>query len=82
MHLPTVAIHHPLDTNVMMLINAVDYRESEHVMWVEPVPSDPTDLRIQKGARGLWFVKRDGEAVSKGFATEAEADAEMVEMRA
>lgn len=80
MMLPTVAIHHPADQDVMMLINAADYRESDHQMWVDPVPSDPTDLRVQKGARGLWFVKRGGEAMTAGFKTEAEAETAKAEL--
>ncbi len=74
MILPTVAIHHPLDHDVVMNVNAADYREDEHEMWVDPMPTDTDDFRVQKGARGLWFVKRGGEALTSGFKTEAEAE--------
>lgn len=73
MIVPTVAIHHPLDRNVRMVVNVSDFVEGEHELWTEPQAA-LGDLRIAKGARGLWFVKRDGEAVTPGFKTEAEAE--------
>ena len=81
MILPTIAIHHPLDHDVVMNINAVDYREGEHEMWVDPVPDTTEGLRIQKGARGLWFVKRGGEAMTAGFKTEGEAEVAMAALQ-
>jgi hypothetical protein len=79
MVIPTVAIHHPLAHDVRMVINASDFVEGEHHLWTEPQVS-LGDLRIAKGARGLWFVKRDGEAVTTGFKTEVEAQAALADM--
>ena len=79
MIVPTVAIHHPFDRDVRMFVNASDFVEGEHELWTEAqTPSG--DLRVAKGARGLWFVKRDGEAVTTGFKTETEAEAAKADM--
>ncbi len=72
--LPTVTIHHPSDSNVPMVINAADLTD-QHALWVEPVPAVDDGLRVAKGARGLWFVKRGDEALTSGFRTEVEAEA-------
>jgi hypothetical protein len=81
MIVPTVAIQHPADREVRMVINASDFVEGQHTLWVEPAAATG-ELRVQRGARGLWFVKRDGEAVGTGHKTEAEAAAAMAEMPA
>lgn len=81
MIVPTVAIRHPLAHDVRMVINASDFVEGEHVLWTEP-QAVSGDLRVQRGARGLWFVKRDGEAVGTGHKTEVEAAAAMAGMSA
>ena len=78
--LPVIAIQHPTDPSVRMLINATEFREGEHVVWGEQVDPVHDDLRVQRGARGLWFVKRGGETVSPGFKTEADAVAAQAEM--
>ncbi len=62
-----------------MVINAADLNDT-HLLWVDPVPVADGGLRIAKGARGLWFVKRDSEAMTSGFKTEAEAESAMAEM--
>ncbi|MCJ2084610.1 hypothetical protein MKK88_01185 [Methylobacterium sp. E-005] len=59
-----------------MVINASDFVEGQHVLWTEP-KTETGELRVQRGARGLWFVKRDGEAIGSGYKTEAEAEAAM-----
>lgn len=74
MIVPTVAIHHPQDPSVRMFVNASDFVEGEHDLWTEPQP-EAGELRVKRGARGLWFVQRDGEAVGAGHKTEADAEA-------
>jgi len=74
-------VHHPLDHDVCMVINASDYDDTLHEMWIEPVPATG-GLKVARGARGLWFVKRDGEAVTAGYKTETEANAACSEMSA
>lgn len=81
MILPTVIIHHPDNHGVPMVINAADLTDI-HMLWVDPVPLLEEGLKVSKGARGLWFVKRDGEAMTSGFKTEAEAEAAMAGMGA
>ena len=73
MILPTVAVHHPLAHDVRMVINASDFVEGEHELWTDPQALSG-DLRVARGARGLWFVKRDGEVLTSGFKTEEEAE--------
>lgn len=79
MILPTVAVHHPHDPAVRMVINASDFVEGVHDLWTEPRP-ETGELRVGRGARGLWFVKRDGEAVGPGYKTESEAEAARAEL--
>jgi hypothetical protein len=40
-----------------------------------PPEEDPEPLRVGKGPGGRWYVMRGDDRVSKGFATEAEAQA-------
>lgn len=35
--------------------------------------SIPDDRAVAKGPRGLWYVMKDGERISSGYATEADA---------
>ncbi len=69
MILPTVAVHHPLDPSVRMLINESDLSE-EHTLW-DPVEAD--DLRVGKGPRGKWYAYRGQERAFGPFETEIEA---------
>ena len=79
MMIPTVRVHHPLDHDVCMIINA-DQVTDLHQIWTDPIPSEGEALKVAKGARGLWFVKRGAEAVTTGFRTEAEAEAAKVDL--
>jgi hypothetical protein len=77
--LATLTIHHPMDASVPMVINAADFTDA-HKLWVEEVPAIDDVLRVAKGARGLWFVKRGDEALTSGFKTESEAEAAKAEL--
>lgn len=77
MILATVAVRHPADSSVRMVINEDDLTD-RHVLWGEPgdgVDHDmtPASARVGKGPRGKWYVIRGQERVAGPFDTEADA---------
>jgi len=59
-------------------------REAPEVDDVPPplLKDDPKPLRVGKGPGGRWYVMRGDDRVSRGFATEVEAQAAIGEARA
>lgn len=51
---------------------------NEALVWIEGVGPPQPGLKIVRGARGLWFVKRGEETIGKGYPSEAEASAASV----
>jgi hypothetical protein len=79
----TVRVVHPDDPAVMMTINVGDLRPT-HRLWSErhdgpstlveiSSASEDLPLRVVRGPRGRWYVKRGAETVAGPFETEAQA---------
>jgi hypothetical protein len=68
-----------------VVINAADFDAKIHQKFDGPVelaPSDPApsdpgtgEPTVAKGPRGLWYVYREGQRVSNGYASQEEAEA-------